>query len=134
MKYKNNPGNLRYSPRNLWRGQEEPLDGFCCFTSMHYGLRALVKTLLSYERKYGVSSLGECIARYAPPSENDTDGYVSFVVDYLASRGFEPSKLFPLQRNVSASVNFVAAICRIETGYYLSAEDEKDVRTFFFTL
>ncbi len=74
----NNPGNIRLS-KVVWQGQkQEPqqdLD-FVEFISALYGLRALMKTLLTYHLKYGLDTVESLINRYAPPHENATDNYI----------------------------------------------------------
>jgi len=49
------------------------------FDTMANGIRALGKQLLVYQDRYGLSTIRQCIQRWAPQSENDTDGYVAFV-------------------------------------------------------
>lgn len=81
----NNPGNIRGVAGHLtWQGQTGVDDaGFCTFTDAHNGLRALAKTLDTYECKYNLNTVREIIGRYAPPSENDTDAYELAVAKHL---------------------------------------------------
>lgn len=76
----NNPGNIDKG-RDEWEGQELPGDDprFCTFTSMAYGCRALIRTLMTYHTKHGLSTVREIINRWAPPVENNTDAYVDHV-------------------------------------------------------
>ena len=69
----NNPGNIDKG-RDEWEGQELPGDDprFCTFTSMAYGCRALIRTLMTYRMKHGLSTVREIINRWAPPVENNT--------------------------------------------------------------
>lgn len=119
MKYRNNPGNLRYAVRNRWIGQVDPSNGFCQFEHIHAGLRALCITLDSYRVHHNLLSVQELISRYAPSSENDTDGYVRFVCSYVGCSASETPFSTP-----SLFVAFVSAICRMETGYALTEADK----------
>lgn len=83
MRYENNPLNIRYNSRNNWIGSISPVNGFCRFRSLRFGLRASIKILLRY-RTYGVVSIKSIIARWAPPSDNNpTDAYIKFVVAWM---------------------------------------------------
>jgi hypothetical protein len=81
----NNPGNIRLSA-TLWQGQKQPLQtdpDFIEFTTPLYGLRALMKTLLTYYLKYNLDTVQSLINRYAPPHENATDSYIYEVAKAL---------------------------------------------------
>ena len=75
----NNPGNLRHGDN--WRGLavEQTDDAFCQFVLPEYGIRALAKTLTTYQQKYGLNSIGDIIKRWAPSNENDTTAYIASV-------------------------------------------------------
>jgi hypothetical protein len=83
----NNPGNIRLS-KTVWQGQklvpEDP--DFVAFSTPLYGLRALMKTLLTYHFKYGLDTVESIINRYAPPHENATDAYIFSVSRALKVR------------------------------------------------
>lgn len=76
----NNPGNIRHSASN-WQGQAtgQPDASFVTFVSMEMGVRALGKTLLTYQEKYGLKCIRQIIGRWAPPNENNTGAYVDAV-------------------------------------------------------
>lgn len=81
----NNPGNIDYhESSDPWLGlADPPTDGrFCRFTDPVYGLRAILKVLLTYQRQYGLKTVRGLINRWAPPGENDTDSYVQDVASY----------------------------------------------------
>lgn len=80
----NNPGNIRRS-KSKWQGQSaEGADpDFVTFASPAAGLRALMKTLLTYHRKYGLDTVQSIINRWAPPHENATDHYAQAVARRL---------------------------------------------------
>ena len=69
----NNPGNIERNATR-WAGMtaEQTDPRFVVFTSPEYGFRALARTLLTYQRKYGLLSIEDMIGRWAPPNENDT--------------------------------------------------------------
>jgi len=76
----NNPGNLRHGP--AWQGlcaqQSDP--EFCQFNDVEFGIRALAITLLNYQKLDGCNTIGQIIARYAPPSDgNPTPEYAANV-------------------------------------------------------
>ncbi len=82
----NNPGNIR-SSKMPWQGQKPALEqsdpDFVEFTAPLYGLRALMKTLLTYYLKYNLDTVQSLINRYAPPHENATDSYIYEVAKAL---------------------------------------------------
>jgi len=84
----NNPGNIRLSSA-LWQGQQLPPQAdpdFVEFTTPLYGVRALMKTLLTYYLKYNLDTVLSLINRYAPPHENATDAYIYDVATALNVR------------------------------------------------
>ncbi len=72
-----NPGNLRHGVPwlGLAVGQTDP--AFCQFIDSLHGIRALALNLLNYQRLHGLGTLQDIVARWAPPSENDTAAYVA---------------------------------------------------------
>lgn len=76
----NNPLNIRYNPANQWKGQQGQLKGFCHFKNIAYGFRAGFIILGNYIRN-GVDTIEEIITRWAPPCENNTERYISFVCE-----------------------------------------------------
>lgn len=78
----NNPGNIRKS-KDVWVGQTGNDGSFVTFATPAHGIRATGKNLLSYGRQ-GYVTPEQIITRWAPPEDNnDTEGYISFVSDYL---------------------------------------------------
>lgn len=80
----NNPGNIDYNKANQWQGQLGLEVGvttprFARFDSPENGLRALAKTLQTYQSKHGLKTVKQIISRWAPASENDTGAYVRSV-------------------------------------------------------
>ncbi len=77
----NNPGNIDYSNLYKWQGLDTPpSDGrFCRFKSAADGIRALARTLITYQKKHGIRTIRGIINRWAPPVENNTSAYVNQV-------------------------------------------------------
>lgn len=80
----NNPLNIVYSAKNDWAGQIVPSTDsrFAQFVNMAYGYRAAFRTLRTYINSYGANTLRKIIERWAPPSENDTNSYLTTVANY----------------------------------------------------
>lgn len=78
-----NPLNIRLSAIS-WQGQVSPSadHSFVEFESVDYGIRAAFVLIRTYIEKYHLVHVHDVIARWAPPSENNTDGYVSQVLLY----------------------------------------------------
>lgn len=86
----NNPLNLEYSP--TWQGlKPEPRTDprFCEFVTMARGFRAAAVTLCTYQDRYGIVTIRDAIARWAPPGENDTNAYMT---DVCAQSHFSPDE------------------------------------------
>lgn len=80
----NNPGNLENPVGYTWVGQTTGTDPrFATFESPVYGLRAIMRTVYTYQSRYGLATPRQIIHRWAPPSENDTDSYVDHVAEEL---------------------------------------------------
>lgn len=108
----NNPGNIRRS-KVRYEGEAPSADvSFKAFESMAYGYRAIFVLLDSYRRKYGLCTIRQMLNRYAPPSENFTEGYVRYVV---AQTGIAPDESLDTL-SPHDMVPFVAAISKIENG------------------
>ena len=78
----NNPLNIRLNERNNWKGKVlANTDGaFEQFISMPYGFRAALYLFRKYIRQ-GYNTLEKIVGKWAPPSENHTNKYISFVVN-----------------------------------------------------
>lgn len=107
----NNPGNIRHGDK--WQGMRAIQEdhSFVQFETAEYGIRALVKVLLAYQSKHGLRTIAEIIARWAPPSENDTAAYVAAVARTLRVAADEPvvltdrAVMLPLVRAIIAHEN-----------------------------
>nr|WP_217276938.1 structural protein [Photorhabdus heterorhabditis] len=74
-----NPGNIRHGDKWLGLHDTQTDPSFCQFVSPEYGIRAIIKIIRNYERKYGLNSIRQIISRWAPPNENDTENYIAYM-------------------------------------------------------
>lgn len=107
-----NPGNLRRNS-DPWQGLAAQTDPeFFVFKSAAYGIRALARTLITYQDKHDRNTVAQIIERWAPPSENDTDAYVNHV---CALTGFGAHDLLDMQHYADLRM-LTEAIIRHENG------------------
>jgi hypothetical protein len=109
----NNPGNIRKSA-TVWQGQAPAQSdpAFVVFTDPVSGIRALAKTLLNYQKLYGLNTITQIISRWAPPTENNTGAYISAVADSMGANGNDELNLNDPQTLESLT----AAIIQHENG------------------
>lgn len=109
----NNPGNLRRS-NDPWQGlaaqQTDP--AFFVFQSPVYGIRALARTLITYQGKHGLRTIRTLVTRWAPAAENDTEAYIRAVAQ---ATGFAPDQTLDLHAYADLKP-LVCAIIRHENG------------------
>lgn len=84
---RNNPLNIRYYYSNKWKGLIEENGGFCVFEHQDYGFRAAFILLKNYG-KQGINTIAKIVRRFAPPLENPTDAYISFVARRMKTLGY----------------------------------------------
>jgi hypothetical protein len=77
----NNPGNLRNFAFSIQHGSLGDTGGFAVFPSETAGWEALMSLLKS--ATYQALTVREAIETYAPPNENDTTAYSTFVLGKL---------------------------------------------------
>lgn len=79
----NNPGNIRNSEANDWKGEVAKADkndqAFEEFETMPHGVRAMMKLLQKYQRTHNLHTVKELVERWAPRNENNTSAYVRAV-------------------------------------------------------
>ena len=100
----NNPLNIRINPGNNWKGKIlANTDGvFEQFISMPYGFRAALVLFRNYIRK-GDNTLAKIVAKWAPPTENHTGIYTSFVAN---KTGIDPERV--IKRSDAESLKLLA--------------------------
>ena len=89
-----NPGNIRRSAVR-YKGETESDDAaFKTFASTAWGYRAMFVLLHTYRVRHRIATLRGMIARWAPPSENDTGAYLRTVAAAMArvENGVEPDE------------------------------------------
>lgn len=108
-----NPGNIRRS-NTMYQGEKTPStdSAFKQFESLEWGYRAVFMLLHTYRvRGYG-DTIAKMISRYAPPSENNTEAYISRL---CRATGFERD--MPLDTlNAEQMIPVVCAISAVENG------------------
>ena len=118
----NNPLNIRRVKGQRWRGEIEALPqrgsgegAFCRFRSVPYGLRAAFCILRTYRDKHHANCIEDIVTRWAPPTENDTRGYI---LDVCKLTGFGGKERLTEQD----WPRLVRAMALIESGMKLSEE------------
>lgn len=108
-----NPGNLEQG--ESWQGLAENQSDsrFCVFKSMEYGIRALIKTLITYTTKRGCKSVYDIIHRWAPTNENNTQAYIDSVCKRV---GVEPREELDFKQDPTLYLDIAKAIAFHENG------------------
>ncbi|MBD2783791.1 structural protein [Xenorhabdus sp. DI] len=108
----NNPGNIRHGDK--WQGLRDTQTdkSFCQFTAPEWGIRAMLKILRNYERKYGYNTVRQIITRWAPPNENNTEAYIAYVCDQV---GVASSTVIDVD-NAATLCRLVKAMIQMENG------------------
>lgn len=114
----NNPLNIRHSP-DSFRGESAgtPDKSFKTFISMAYGFRAAFAIMRTYIEKYNCTTTEAIITKWAPPSENDTKGYIDFV---CKRTGLAPGVAVKFDKGI---IKLVLAMAEMENG---TPADPKD--------
>ena len=89
------------------------------FSTMAYGYRAVFVLLDTYRSRYGLTTIRQMLNRYAPPTENFTEGYVRFVADYS---GVMPDEVVDT-RSEKDMIRIIAAMSNIENGVAANIAD-----------
>lgn len=123
----NNPANIRRGCK--WKGLAEKQTDkeFCQFTTMTWGVRALLVTLRTYVVKHHLHTVREIITRWAPPSDgNNTEAYIKFVekeineIDAPISLKLHEYDFYEKYQHSECVLFIMArAMCKIESGYNL---------------
>lgn len=115
--YRNkNAGNLRDFGIK-WQGLiGSDSDGFCIFDTVENGARAASKDVKGDIERKGQNTVRKLIESYAPPSENNTEAYISVV-----SKALGISDSSPLNWSLH-KIPLMLAIFKHENGYILDAE------------
>lgn len=107
----NNPGNIKCFDN--WQGSIGVDDrGFCIFSNMFYGVRALLKLLHTYYFKYELTTLVAIFERYAPEEDNNDPNVYAMVVGDEMGIGIHNEFSWDLENVVS----LVRGIVKVENG------------------
>ena len=124
----NNPGNIR-SNATAWQGATGGDGSFVSFATPEHGVRALGKTLETYQDRHGLTDVEGMIQRWAPPNENDTSGYVDFVANKMGIYKNTPIDLSSnpelAEKMVSAMIQKEGADLKLNCGETYLDFDEK---------
>lgn len=121
-----NPGNIRYNKFNRWLGLiGKDNKGFCRFSSVEYGFRALVVLLKRY-LYYGYDTPKKIISRFAPVTENNTVSYIRFVCDRCCIS--EDTKIYD---SSSSFYDLISAIAMYESNIDITGLMIKEIYDSF---
>ncbi len=119
----NNPGNL-VKTNIAWQGKvphDKNTDTrFEQFTTMVWGLRAMILDVVGDITKKGQNTIRELISKYAPAHENDTEAYIKGVAKQV---GISPDAIIEVKEPIIQKL--ILAMVKIENGSTLSASTFK---------
>lgn len=119
----NNPGNIRNSERNDWKGEVSKADkkdqAFEEFKTMADGVRAMMLLLQKYQRSYNLHTVKELVERWAPRNENNTAAYVRTVCKEMQMP--ECCGLDLTDKGTMCAL--VDAMCYVENGVHIDMAD-----------
>ncbi len=99
--------------------QDQTDPRFVSFTEPVFGLRAIGKILISYQRLHGCDTIAKLISRWAPPGENDTAAYIAAVSREM---GLNANQIVDLT-NPALLERAIASIVRHENGEVIYGAD-----------
>ncbi len=111
----NNPGGIIHTHHDHWKGMAKHQGNkkFVRFSTPVYGLRATMKTLITYEEVHGYHTIESMITRWAPPSENNTAAYIR---DVSERTGIPRDVLIDIT-DKKVLISITKAIVHHENGY-----------------
>lgn len=108
----NNPGNVQRGG-DKWQGEIAGNDPrYASFSTPEAGIRAMGKTLLTYQDTHSLNSVEDFISRWAPATENDTQAYIASVSQSMGVRPDSPLNL----RDQATLSKLVASMIKVENG------------------
>ncbi|CUJ98322.1 Uncharacterised protein [Achromobacter sp. 2789STDY5608615] len=117
----NNPGNLNFvGQRGATREGGE--GRFAKWKTAREGLQALANQL-RLDGSRGLDNLRSLISKYAPPGENNTEGYIQFLSGFM---GIDPNERFDVQTDPAALSMLMRGIIQHENGYNPYSRDQID--------
>lgn len=108
----NNPGNIAKGP-SAWQDEVQGNDPkYVSFATPEAGIRAMGKTLINYQDKYGLNTVESIISRWAPATENDTASYANTVAKALGVKANAPIDL----HDSATLTKITRAMIQVENG------------------
>jgi hypothetical protein len=116
-----NPLNIRIS-HAPWKGKITPSRDheFEQFDTPEHGIRAAAKILLNYGLFHDLKTVRAIVTRWAPPSENNTEAYISGVCDDF---GADPDETLNL-KDPAELESLVKAMLIREAGRCVYTDDQ----------
>ena len=109
----NNPGNIRIGGSN-WDGTINGSDSeFETFATPEMGVRAMTKTLYTYQDTHNLSNIRGIVSRWAPYGENDTGAYIDFISQQT---GIDPDAQLDLKNDPATTKKLINAMILKEGG------------------
>lgn len=131
----NNPGNIEkgtkwigLAARDKLTPEQRTEPRFAVFAHPKYGFRAMATTILTYARKRrardgsAIDTVGDVIARWAPPIENDTGSYARIVAQAV---GVKPDALVDLE-SYAVLAPMLKAMSKHEAGGWFFKDADLD--------
>lgn len=116
----NNPLNIKRNS-TAWQGlskiQSDKI--FFSFVAPEWGYRAAFVTLRNYRKKHRLLTIAQWVARWAPPTENNTKAYI----DCVCKRSGFKSDFVPDIDNKKEMCAIVSAMSYMENGVPAIAAD-----------
>jgi len=120
----NNPGNIDRGS-SQWEGAVPGNDSrFETFATPEHGVRAMTKTLYTYQDRHRLSTVNQMVSRWAPPTENNTAAYVNSVASAM---GVDPNQPVDLRSNPELAERMITSMIRHEGGAEASTYFNDDV-------
>ncbi|MBW6494577.1 MAG: hypothetical protein K0B16_08490 [Burkholderiaceae bacterium] len=108
----NNPGNVMKGS-DSWRGEVQGNDPrYVTFATPEAGIRAMAKTLLTYQDKHGLDTVESIVSRWAPATENNTVAYAATVAKEIGVKPGDPLNL----HDTGTLTKLTRAMIRVENG------------------
>lgn len=108
----NNPGNVMKGG-DSWQGEVQGNDPrYVTFGTPEAGIRAMAKTLLTYQDKHGLDTVESIVSRWAPATENNTVSYANTVAKEMGVKPGDPLNL----HDTATLTKLTRAMIRVENG------------------
>lgn len=116
-----NPLNIRATHAGLapWQGQVGSNEGFVVFSSPVYGFRAAAKLMQTY-RLRGWNTARKIVEAWAPPTENNTNAYLT---DVCADAAIAPDDQLTLSDRATLCALLRAMAIHESGGWFFSQAD-----------